>query len=296
MTVPIMKRIFSIAMTLLAAFNVNATTVLTSIKPIQLITTELTLGVSQADVLIPANASPHDYALKPSDVKRIQNADIIVWFGDDLEPFLSKILNGRDSVLTLSELDGLELREYAGDNHDHHGHDHGNHDPHFWLGYKTTKQVAQAIANKLSVADKENAQKYQENLVAFLLSLEKQQQHLETQLEPVKEKGYYVFHDAYGYFEQDFELNHLGHFTVSPDRKPGAKTLIKIRKALSSKKAECVFSEPQFTPAVIESVTRGSDARIGVLDPLGTDIPVEPGAYFLFRQNLADSFSNCLKG
>ncbi|MEF1175178.1 zinc ABC transporter substrate-binding protein, partial [Vibrio sinaloensis] len=52
----------------------------------------------------------------------------------------------------------------------------------------------------------------------------------------------------------------------------------------------------QFTPAVVKSVTRGSDARVGVLDPLGTEVPVEPGAYFQFRQNLADSFSSCLGG
>lgn len=291
-----MTRIFISALSLLLAYNANATTVLTSIKPIQLIATELTQGVSDVDVLIPANASPHDYALRPSDVKRIQNADVIVWYGNDLEPFLTKPLSGRESVLTLSQVDGLALREYGGDHHDHHGHDHGNHDPHFWLGYKTTKQVAQAITNKLSKSDAENAQQYQENLVSFLLKLEQQQQRLEEQLTAVKDKGYYVFHDAYGYFEQDFELNHLGHFTVSPDRKPGAKTLIKIRKALSEKQAVCVFSEPQFTPAVIQSVTRGSDARVGVLDPLGTDVPVKIGAYFEFRQNLADSFSDCLKG
>ncbi|MGX1924496.1 zinc ABC transporter substrate-binding protein ZnuA [Vibrio sp. NH-7] len=291
-----MKRIFSFVSVLLAAFSANAATVLTSIKPIQMIATELTQEVSQVDVLIPANASPHDYALRPSDVKRIQSADMIVWFGNDLEPFLAKILENRDSVLTLSDVDGLELREYNGDHHDHHGHDHGSHDPHFWLGYKTTQQVAKAIVAKLSRLDEKNAQRYQDNLAAFLLKLEKQQVALMSQLTPVKEKGYYVFHDAYGYFESDFELNHLGHFTVSPDRKPGAKTLIKIRKALSSKQAVCVFSEPQFTPAVIDSVTRGSDARVGVLDPLGTSVVVQSGSYFQFRQNLADSFFNCLGG
>ncbi|KHT45140.1 zinc ABC transporter substrate-binding protein ZnuA [Vibrio sinaloensis] len=291
-----MKRIFSFVSVLLAAFSANAAIVLTSIKPIQMIATELTQEVSQVDVLIPANASPHDYALRPSDVKRIQSADMIVWFGNDLEPFLAKILENRDSVLTLSDVDGLELREYNGDHHDHHGHDHGSHDPHFWLGYKTTKQVAKAIVAKLSRLDEKNAQRYQDNLAAFLLKLEQQQVALMSQLTPVKEKGYYVFHDAYGYFESDFELNHLGHFTVSPDRKPGAKTLIKIRKALSSKQAVCVFSEPQFTPAVIDSVTRGSDARVGVLDPLGTSVVVQPGSYFQFRQNLADSFFNCLGG
>lgn len=106
--------------------------------------------------------------------------------------------------------------------------------------------------------------------------------------------GYYVFHDAYGYFEQDYGLNHLGQFTVSPERKPGAKTLIKIKKALAKGDAKCVFSEPQFTPAVVESVTRGSQAKQGVLDPIGTGIQVGPGSYFTFIQSITDSFTECL--
>ncbi|MFB9214861.1 zinc ABC transporter substrate-binding protein ZnuA [Vibrio sinaloensis] len=291
-----MKRIIPIALTMLAAFSAQATTVLTSIKPIQLITTELTLGVTEPGVLLGSNTSPHDYALKPSDVKRIRNADLVVWFGRDLEAFLVKSLEGQSSVLTLSQVEGLELREFSGGHEDHHGHDHGSHDPHFWLGYKTTKQVAQAITDKLVSIDSQNAQAYQSNLVKFLGALEQQQNELKLALEPIKDQGYFVFHDAYGYFEQDFELNQLGHFTVSPERKPGAKTLIKIRKALTAEQAKCVFSEPQFTPAVVESVTRGSNANIGVLDPLGTDVPVGAGAYFEFKQQLADSFLNCLKG
>jgi zinc transport system substrate-binding protein len=290
-----MKRIITLIVAAAATMSVHANSVLTSIKPIQLIATELTQGVSRPDVLLPSNASPHDYALKPSDVKRIRGADLVVWFGHDLEPFLSKILQDQATVLTLSDVENLELREYSGAHEDHHGHDHGSHDPHFWLGYKTTQQVAEAITNKLVKIDPEHTQDYQKNLAAFLLKLAEQQESLSQQLEPIKDKGYYVFHDAYGYFESDFDLNQLGHFTVSPDRKPGAKTLIKIRKALAAKDAKCVFSEPQFTPAVVESVVRGSSAKIGVLDPLGTDIKVEPGSYFRFRQQLADSYESCLK-
>lgn len=291
-----MKRILPIAMTMLAAFSAQATTVLTSIKPIQLITTELTLGVTEPEVLLGSNTSPHDYALKPSDVKRIRSADLVVWFGHDLEAFLAKTLEGQPSALTLSRVRGLELREFSGGHDDHHGHDHGSHDPHFWLGYKTTQQVAQAITERLVSIDGQNAQTYQSNLAKFLDNLEQQQNTLKQELAVVKDQGYFVFHDAYGYFEQDFGLNQLGHFTVSPERKPGAKTLIKIRKALTAEHAKCVFSEPQFTPAVVESVTRGSKANIGVLDPLGTEVSVGAGAYFEFKQQLANSFVRCLQG
>ncbi|MEF1289556.1 zinc ABC transporter substrate-binding protein [Vibrio sp. M260118] len=290
-----MKRIIIACAILLASAPFShASTVLTSIKPIQLITVELTKNISQPEVLLGSNTSPHDYALRPSDVKRLRSADLVVWFGHDLEPFLAKVLEKQNNVLTLSEIKGLELREFYGGHHDHHGHDHGTHDPHFWLGYKTTLQVARAIVTKLVEIDAENKAKYEQNFAEFEHQLTTQQEAIRAQLKPVSQAGYFVFHDAYTYFEKDFSLNNLGHFTVSPERKPGAKTLIKIRKTLAENGARCVFSEPQYTPAVVQSVTRDSDAKIGILDPLGTDIEAVSGGYFKFKQSLADSFITCL--
>ncbi len=291
-----MKRLFISGLLLLAGTSIaNAANVVASIKPIQLITQEIMGDTGKPEALLAANTSPHDYAMRPSDVKRVRSADLVVWFGHDLEPFLAKLLTDQDNVLTLSNIDGFALREYAGDHHDHDGHDHGSHDPHFWLGYKSTLQAAQAIASALSSIDEENSAQYQANYEQFKATLDEQHEQITQQLKSVQQVGYYVFHDAYGYFELDYNLNHLGAFTVSPERKPGAKTLITIRKALAASKAACVFSEPQFTPAVVESVVRGSDAKIGVLDPIGTDVPVELGGYFNFKQGMADAFQNCLK-
>ncbi len=273
-----------------------ANTILTSIKPIQMITHELTLGVTEPDVLLSANASPHDYALRPSDVKRINNSSLVIWFGRGLEPFLEKVLSQRENVLTISEIPQLKLREFGveGDHHDHDGHDHGQYDPHFWLGVEQAKQVAESITQALITMDGNNKDVYTENLDNFLTTLKQTDTSISAQLAEVKQQPYYVFHEAYDYFEQYYGMNNIGHFTVSPDRKPGAKTLISIRKALATSQAKCVFSEPQFQPAVIESVVRGSDARVGVLDPLGTEIPVANGSYFVFLRSLSNSYYDCL--
>lgn len=294
-----MKRFLPLLLLILSSKSVVASDIIASIKPIQLISYELTLGINEPDVLLAANTSPHDYALRPSDVRRINQADLIIWFGPDLEPFLDKILEGRDNVLTLSKIDGLPLREYQGDHHDHDGHDHdghdhGSHDPHFWMGVDTASQVAKAISAKLIEIDPSQQAAYQANLAQFEARLRQQHNEIAAQLSKVKDQGYYVFHDAYGYFEEDYGLNQLGFFTVSPERKPGAKTLIAIRQALSKKEAKCVFSEPQYTPAVVESVTRNTDVNQGVLDPIGADIVVESGGYFNFMQQMADSFEQCL--
>lgn len=280
---------------LLAPIVAQATTVLTSFKPIQMIVTELTLDVAQPDVVMSNNASPHDYALKPSDIKKLNNADLFIWFGPDLESFLTKVTEGKDNVLTISDIPNLPLREYGDQHHDdHEGHDHGSVDAHFWLGIEQVKFVAKAISEKLIERDSDNAEVYKKNLMVFLDRLNEAEQEIVETLTPIKDKGYYVFHDAYGYFEEAYGLNNLGYFTVSPDRKPGAKTLIRIRKTLVKNNVQCVFSEPQFTPAVIESVTRGSDVRQGQLDPVGSSIEVKSGSYFTFIKGIANSYEECL--
>lgn len=290
-----MKRTYLLLFAALFIPNLaNATQILTSIKPIQMIAFELTKDVTIPDVLLGPNTSPHDYALRPSDIKRIHQADLLIWFGPELEPFLTKAVEKQPNRLTLSSIPDLALREFGHEAHDHDGHHHGSHDPHFWLGSETTLQVANAITEKLKAIDPANAEIYQKNNTDFATNLAANKTQIANKLAPVKSEGYYVFHDAYGYFEQDYGLNHLGEFTVSPERKPGAKKLITIRKSLAENQAKCVFSEPQFTPAVIDSVLRGSQAHKGVLDPIGANIPLENGSYFLLLDQLASSFLVCL--
>ncbi|WP_375754135.1 zinc ABC transporter substrate-binding protein ZnuA [Vibrio sp. HN007] len=268
-----------------------------SVKPIQFIVHEITQGTAELDLIVTANASPHDYALRPSDVKKIKNSDLVIWFGPELEPFLEKVLSNQPQSLQLSKDKRLALREFgSGHAHGHegHGHDHGTHDPHVWLGPDQSKQIAKIVTDKLSDIDPENKTNYQNNYQQFVTELEQTLADITKQLEPVKSQGYYVFHDAYGYFEEYFSLNNLGQFTVSPERKPGAKTLINIKKTLKTGEVKCVFSEPQFKPSIITSVTRGTDVGIGVLDPLGTDIPVGKSSYSTFLKSMSDSLYGCL--
>ncbi len=288
-----MLRLSLLVVTLLSPIFAHATTVLTSIKPIQLITTELTLGVATPELLVPANASPHDYVLKPSDLKKVKNADISIWYGDGLEPFLEPLLEGKSNVITIEQFQHVDWLEFSSDHHDDGHHHHGNINPHFWLGAKVTGQVAKELTRQLVALDPEHKVQYEQNLVKFEQNLVKTNEAIKQQLTPYKDLGYYVFHDAYDYFETMYQLNHLGEFTVSPERKPGAKTLIAIRKTLLATPGSCVFSEPQFTPAVVKSVTRGTDAKLGVLDPLGSTIENKPGGYFALLQGTANSFYDC---
>ncbi len=301
------KSVLSLA--LLGATAVSNADVLTTVKPLGFIANAITDGVTETKVLLPTSASPHDYSLKPSDVEQLQSAQLVVWIGEEMESFLEKSIDKlpKEKVLTLEDVPAIkELVEHSGeekeDKHDHkhdhkHSHDHGHsHDEdwHIWLSPKAGEQIAEQIAERLSQQLPEQKAKIAENLANFKSTLATKSSEIAKQLEPVKSKGYYTFHDAYGYFEDAYGLKSLGSFTINPTVAPGAKTLNAIKKSIAQKQAQCLFAEPQFTPKVIESLSKGTSAKVGQLDPLGAKIELSKNAYPEFLQSLANQFSDCL--
>ncbi|HHQ4516194.1 zinc ABC transporter substrate-binding protein ZnuA [Aeromonas veronii] len=308
-------RIIALFTALLAvSLPVRAIEVLTTIKPLGFIAAAITDGVSEPKVLLPTGASPHDFSLRPSDIRSINSADLVVWVGPELEGFMAKPLANHPHALALTQVEGMPLFNYATqdshdshnhDDHDHAAHEHGDHDegheghhhegvdPHIWLGPTQAKVIAKAIASELGKLDPANQARYDANLAAFDTKVDAKDKVIAGQMKAVNEKGYFVFHEAYGYWERHYGMSSKGHFTVSPERRPGAKTLVDIRKALEEKQASCIYAEPQFSPAVIESVARNTGAKVLLLDEVGEQVPLGPEGYPQFMQQLADAFAQC---
>ncbi|MDI3324226.1 zinc ABC transporter substrate-binding protein ZnuA [Pontibacterium granulatum] len=100
--------------------------VLASIKPLQLLAADIVGDTGDVELLIKPGASPHHYAMKPSDRRKLDSAHVVAWVGPDLETFLEKSLRGSDA-LVLQMADAEEGHE----NHDQHeGHGHEEHDDH----------------------------------------------------------------------------------------------------------------------------------------------------------------------
>lgn len=277
--------------------------VVTSILPIHSLVSGVMEGVAEPGLLIGANASPHDYVLKPSDARALAEANLIVWVGESLEPMLAQPLTslaGNAEVVTLSKTEGMRLlpvREGGvWGEHDHEGEPgHGGEmDTHLWLSPHNARRIVAVVAERLSEMDPGNVSRYHANAAAMTAQIAMQEARLQKQLAPVHELPYIVFHDAYHYFEEAFTLHPVGAIAISPERRPGARRIIEIRQALRDSGARCIFSEPQFRPAIVEVVLEGSQARHGVLDPLGTSFTPGKGQWFALMQGLADSLSGCL--
>ena len=183
------------------------------------------------------------------------------------------------------------------DDHDDHGHDdheghaHGEFDPHIWLDPINAKVILNEMVEHLIENDPKNEAKYKSNLATALKEIDKLTIDVMTDLS--SSVSSIVFHDAYQYFEERFNVNILGAFTVNTDVMPGAEQLAEIREIIEHDKVACVFSEPQFNPDIIKAVAKDMNIKTGVVDPLGATLDPGKDLYFNLIRNMSASFKGC---
>lgn len=184
------------------------------------------------------------------------------------------------------------------DHADHHDHDHGHHhsgaDPHVWLDPQNASMAVALIAETLSEADPANADRYAANAASVQEDLAQLNDDIAARLQPVTDRPFIVFHDAYQYFEQRFGLTPAGSITLSPEQAPGAQRLAALHDRLDEQDVACVFSEPQFEPRVVAALAEGRDVGTAELDPLGAAIEPGPDAYATLLSVMTDAIVACL--
>ena len=285
------------------------------IAPVHSLVSKVMNGVGRPQLIIPAGASPHEYQLRPSEAKALQDANLVFWIGEDLSPWLKKgiaTLATDALVTTLLEVDGIKLLEFregvlfeahdhdshdGHDDHDshddHEGHAHGDHDPHAWLSVSNSKVWLNLIASKLSEIDPDNAGTYFSNANSAKQDLDSLSKEINEILNPIREKKFVVFHDAYQYFEKDFNISAAGAISMSDASDPSPARLEEVRNRVVNESIECVLAEPQFNQGLVKAVIDGTDANTAVVDPLGVGLEVGPSLYEKLMRNLATSLSKC---
>ena len=299
--------------------------VVTSIKPIHSLASYIMDGVGSPGLIVDGYNSPHSFQLKPSHAKMLEQADIIFWIGEDLENFLEKPLATiakKAEKIELLEIKGIKklkfrerniFEEHEGhddhgddakkeehddhgddakkeehDNHDDHGH--GEYDPHIWLDPINVKVILNEITEHLIENDSKNAATYKSNLAKAISEIDKL--IIDVITETNTDLSYVVFHDAYQYYENRFNVNILGAMTVNPDVMPGAEQIHEIHEVIEHDNVSCILSEPQFNPDIIKSIAKDTSVKTGVLDPLGANLKPGKNLYFDLIRNMSSSF-NC---
>lgn len=298
----------------------TAPEVVTDIAPVQSLVARVMEGVGTPDLLLPPGASPHGYAMRPSEAAALESADLVVWIGPRLTPWLADAvatLAGDAETLELLDVEGtLELPFGEGrtlatdeDDHghgdeDHHGHEAGHEhehehggsglDPHAWLDPMNARIWLTAIAAKLAAIDPPNAARYHANAVTAEAEISALTGDVERELAPVRDTPFIVFHDAYQYFGHRFGVEAAGAVAASDAARPGPRRITAIRELIERTGAVCLFTEPQFPASLVATVTEGTAIRPGILDPLGATLAPGPEHYARMMRALAANLRACL--
>lgn len=296
-----------------------------TIAPVHSLVARVMQGAGTAGaphLLVPPGASPHDFALRPSDAAALARARLVFRVGPGAEPWLERplaTLAAGARVVRLDEVPGLNrlaLRQgatFAAHSDDAHGHAHGEAaahdaedagehdaghdpqtDPHLWLDPENAGLWLDAIAAALAEADPAKAELYRANAAEARAELAALAAELEADLAPLRGRPFVVFHDAYHYFEHRFGIEAAGAVAVSDARPPGPARIARIRELIAETGAVCIFREPQFRPALVETVAEGSGVRIGTLDPVGATLAPGPALYPALLRGLAEALADCL--
>lgn len=306
---------FAIAAGLLSAAPAVAEVprVVADIAPVHSLVAQVMQGVGAPELIVTTGMSPHGYALRPSQARALQAADLVVWIGPELTPWLDNSLQALAAdakhmgLLDLPETITRDMRAAGHEDHDghddHEGHDdhaheaahaHSGVDPHIWLDPENGAIWLSMIARELAELDPENAAQYDANATAARDRLLAAKAVISADLEPVRAQPFVTFHDAYQYFDARFGLSYAGSVAESDAADPSPARLAALRDLLIAQDVRCAFREPQFNDRTLRAAIADGAVEIGVLDPIGRDLEPGPELYVSLLQNMAEGLTDCL--
>lgn len=287
----------------------DAPKVAADIAPVHALVARVMEGLGAPELIVAANASPHGYALRPSQARALQEADLVVWIGPDLTPWLEKPLRNLATgaeVLTLLDVPETQILAYrGGPEHDHDGHDQdadghdhgieaGGTDPHAWLDPENARRWLALIAERLAAADPGNAAGYRANAAEGIAELEALEARIAARLAPLAAVPFVSFHDAYQYFETRFGLSFAGSVALGDATDPGPARLADLQREMQERGVHCAFREPQFDDRRLRALTGSGGLTVAELDPMGSTLTPGPDLYPALLWQMAEAFAACL--
>lgn len=299
--------------------------VITDIPPVHALVAQVMGDLGQPELLLDQGADAHSFQLRPSQAAALAEADLVVWIGPEMTPWLDRAVEGLAPNVAQRRLlgaDGTHLRSFgaedmpghddhdaeaghdhdtaedpAAEEHDHdheHEHDHSGTDPHAWLDPANAQLWLGLIAADLAKIDPANAEAYRENAVQAGTAIATLDTQLDAALAPVRDKPFVVFHDAYGYFAEHYGLTVAGTVALGDAAAPGAAHLAELQATLGD--ALCIFPETQHDPKLVQTLAADTGVRIGgALDPEGAGLEPGPQLYGAILSGMAETLIACLE-
>ena len=255
----------------------NKLTIVTSFYPMYISTLNIIKDIPNVEVLNMTTSQTgclHDYSLSTKDLKTLSNADILIINGAGMESFLDDVIDEYSDLKIIEASKGIDLIEDT--EHDDHteDHDHEDHDhdvnPHVWVSISKNIEEVSNIAEELSSLDPNHANEYQDNANEYIAKLENLKTEMHSTLDNIAHKDIITFHEAFPYFAEEFGLNIVGVIEIEPDSEPSAKEVENIISIINEKNIKALFTEPQYSSKIADTIAKETGASIYTLDPIVT--------------------------
>ena len=255
----------------------NKLTIVTSFYPMYISTLNIVKDIPNVEVLNMKTSQTgclHDYSLSTKDLKTLSNADILIINGAGMESFLDDVIDEYSDLKIIEASKGIDLIEDT--EHDDHteDHDHEDHDhdvnPHVWVSISKNIEEVSNIAEELSSLDPNHANEYQDNANEYIAKLENLKTEMHSTLDNIAHKDIITFHEAFPYFAVEFGLNIVGVIEIEPDSEPSAKEVENIISIINEKNIKALFTEPQYSSKIADTIAKETGASIYTLDPIVT--------------------------
>ena len=280
--------------------------IITTIKPLAIIAQSAVGDQARVEYLQSAVQSAHEVSLPVSALKKIDQADLIIWIGEMFESRVAKpmALVPQDKRITVMQLpliapqDTGSEQEVGSHSGHMHTHDESAHselsapalspsalsaDPHVWLNATNANRIAAEIQQRLNLPLK--------NIISA-----EQIATLATELAPLRDRQFLVHHDALDHFTSTFKLQSGLAIRDASGASQGVRSQYRLRQQAIASAASCVFIEPQYADRDAQVIAQDLSLPVALIDLQGLDQALVGDAYASFMWTLAQQFKSCFTG
>lgn len=231
-------------------------------------------GVKLVNIAPLAAGCLHDYQLTPDDLKKMNEADILIINGAGMESFTDKISSQLPDLQIVDASRGISLIKSGED----------DYNPHVWVSITNTIQQVKNIGEQLAMLDPDHAVQYASNTDAYVAKLEDLRGKMHQVVNSTNNRDIVTFHEAFPYFAQEFDLHITAVIEREPGSEPSAAELAETINIIEATGTKVLFTEPQYPARSAETIALETGTKVYVLDPAVTG-PLEPDAYLKIMEN-----------
>lgn len=238
--------------------------------------------------MVPAGTEPHDWEPAATDIRNLEDADVFVYNGADLEHWAEDVLATLENqnLIVTEASDGVELLDGEGD----HAHGDNGKDPHVWLDPLRAKKEMENIRDAFCQADPKNRDYYEGNYEKYAREFDELDQEFREKLADAKSRDIIVAHEAFGYLCNAYDLKQLAIEGLTPDSEPDPAKMQEVIEYAKEFDIHTIFFEELASPKVAKTVAKEVDAVTAVLNPIeglsDEDIQAGEDYFSVMRKNL----------